>query len=288
MYLGAAFSICPTLSFPHCAHKSILYIWISIPSLQIGSSVPFFWIPCICVNIWYLFFSFWLASLSITGSRFIHLNRTNSNSFFFMVSNIPLYHTFFIHSSVESRPSCFHVLAIVNDAAVSTGVCLPFSVNLRLLVFLFPSRVLLLFFPLSVLLMARCSLFLKAPCDQVTSQMCSETSRTTCLSGWDLSPPIIRAQPTFPSCVLCSHSHILWHRWTGCPAVSQVSTISSGQKKMKVKSLSRVRLCDPMNCSLPGSSVHDKDLVLLDLVAWDQAQVLLYHHCVVPVRWKSK
>ena len=25
---------------------------------------------------------------------------------------------------------------------------------------------------------------------------------------------------------------------------------------MKVKSLSRVRLCDPMDCSLPGSSVH--------------------------------
>ena len=26
--------------------------------------------------------------------------------------------------------------------------------------------------------------------------------------------------------------------------------------KVKVKSLSRVRLCDPMNCSLPGSSIH--------------------------------
>ena len=26
--------------------------------------------------------------------------------------------------------------------------------------------------------------------------------------------------------------------------------------KVKVKSLSRVRLCDPMDCSLPGSSVH--------------------------------
>ena len=27
--------------------------------------------------------------------------------------------------------------------------------------------------------------------------------------------------------------------------------------KVKVKSLSRVRLCDPMDCSLPGSSVHE-------------------------------
>ena len=26
--------------------------------------------------------------------------------------------------------------------------------------------------------------------------------------------------------------------------------------KVKVKSLSHVRLCDPMDCSLPGSSVH--------------------------------
>ena len=32
----------PTLSFPHCVHKSILYNCISIPSLQIGSSIPFF------------------------------------------------------------------------------------------------------------------------------------------------------------------------------------------------------------------------------------------------------
>ena len=27
-------------------------------------------------------------------------------------------------------------------------------------------------------------------------------------------------------------------------------------KMTKVKSLSRVRLCDPVDCSLPGSSVH--------------------------------
>ena len=28
------------------------------------------------------------------------------------------------------------------------------------------------------------------------------------------------------------------------------------RREVKVKSLSRVRLCDPMDCSLPGSSVH--------------------------------
>ena len=43
----------------------------------------------ICVSIWYLFFSFWLSSLCITGSRFVHLNSTDSNSFL-SVANIPL------------------------------------------------------------------------------------------------------------------------------------------------------------------------------------------------------
>ena len=43
---------------PHCAHKSILYVCVSIPSLQIGSSIAFFWIPyiytltyCICFSL---------------------------------------------------------------------------------------------------------------------------------------------------------------------------------------------------------------------------------------------
>ena len=33
----------------------------------------------ICFHIWYLFFSFWLTSLCVTGSRFIYLTRTDSN-----------------------------------------------------------------------------------------------------------------------------------------------------------------------------------------------------------------
>ena len=36
---------------------------------------------CVCVNICYLFFSFWLTSLCIIGSRFIQLIRTDSCSF---------------------------------------------------------------------------------------------------------------------------------------------------------------------------------------------------------------
>ena len=35
-------SISPTLSLPRWVHKSILYVCVSIPALQIGSSIPFF------------------------------------------------------------------------------------------------------------------------------------------------------------------------------------------------------------------------------------------------------
>ena len=72
----------PALSLPHCAHKSILYICISIPSLQIDSSVSFFYIPYICIIIQCLLF--WLTSLCITGSRFIHLTTTDTNLFLLM------------------------------------------------------------------------------------------------------------------------------------------------------------------------------------------------------------
>ena len=47
---------------PH-DHISIPYIWVSIPALQVGSSVPFFYLPHICINTQYLFFSFWLYSV---------------------------------------------------------------------------------------------------------------------------------------------------------------------------------------------------------------------------------
>ena len=38
----------------------------------------------ICINIQYLFFSFWLTSLYIIGSAFIHLKTTDSSAFFYM------------------------------------------------------------------------------------------------------------------------------------------------------------------------------------------------------------
>ena len=47
----------PQLS-PFCVHTFVLYICVSISALQTCSSVPFFQIPHICINIRNLFFSF--------------------------------------------------------------------------------------------------------------------------------------------------------------------------------------------------------------------------------------
>ena len=42
VYVSLPLWICPTLSIPYCVHKSVLYVFVSIAALQIGSSVPFF------------------------------------------------------------------------------------------------------------------------------------------------------------------------------------------------------------------------------------------------------
>ena len=68
-------------------------------------------------DIIYLSFSFWLTSLSMIISRSVHVAANG-------MSNILLYihHILFIHSSVNGHWGCAHALAIINSAAMNTGV----------------------------------------------------------------------------------------------------------------------------------------------------------------------
>ena len=65
-------------------------------------------------------------------SRSIHVAANGVISSFLMAekySIVYIYHIFFIHSSVNGHLGCFHVLAIINSAAVNTRVPISFQIT---------------------------------------------------------------------------------------------------------------------------------------------------------------
>ena len=70
-------------SSPSFLHMFVVHMCVSISALQISSSRPFFYILHACVDVQYLSFSFWLTSLCVTVSRFIHISANGTISFLF-------------------------------------------------------------------------------------------------------------------------------------------------------------------------------------------------------------
>ena len=88
----------------------------------------FFYIPHMS-KIIYLSFSIWLISVSIIPSGSSHVAAHSKISSFLWLNSIPVFHIFFVCASVDGHLVCFHILAMVNNAAVNIWVHVSFWIN---------------------------------------------------------------------------------------------------------------------------------------------------------------
>ena len=77
IYVNPNLPVHPIPLSPLGVHTFVIYICVSISALQTGSSVPFFQIPHICINIQYLFSLSDLTSLCMIVSRSIHVSTND-------------------------------------------------------------------------------------------------------------------------------------------------------------------------------------------------------------------
>ena len=118
-----------------CAHSAV--------TLHSPPPSPSLWLPPICfLSLWiYLFwachvnriiryvtFCVGLLPLGIVFSKFTHLAVSVGTSFYgWIICFVEIDHLLFIHSSADGNLGCFHLLVIVNCAAVN--ICVSFCLN---------------------------------------------------------------------------------------------------------------------------------------------------------------